>query len=80
MPRYKPYDYKQSKLVAVDYEAQLAPGTFEHAMRRSVEIFLPKTMGRCSAPNQSFSRTPESLAPLRGQSLAGAGYFNRYAI
>lgn len=37
MPRYKPYDYKQSKLVVVDYEAQLQPGTFEHALHHLIE-------------------------------------------
>jgi transposase len=37
MPRYKPYDYKQSKLVVLDYEAQLQPSTFEHALHHLID-------------------------------------------
>ena len=32
MPRYKPYDYRQKKLLAVSFEQQILPGTFEYAL------------------------------------------------
>ena len=32
MPRYKDYDYRQSKLLPVSFEHQILPGTFEHSL------------------------------------------------
>lgn len=32
MPNYKPYNYDQSAMVVINYEDQLQPGTFEHAV------------------------------------------------
>ena len=32
MPRYKDYDYRQSKLLPVSFERQILPGTFEHSL------------------------------------------------
>jgi transposase len=37
MARYKPYDLKQSKLIAVSYADQILPGTFEHALSELVD-------------------------------------------
>ena len=32
MPKFKPYDYKQSAMITLNYEDQLQSGTFEHAI------------------------------------------------
>ncbi len=37
MPRFKPYDYKQSVLLPVNLEDQLMPGTLEFAIHTLVE-------------------------------------------
>ncbi len=37
MPNYKPYDYNQSSMVVINYEDQLQPGTFEHAIHYLVD-------------------------------------------
>ncbi|MCP4272710.1 MAG: IS1182 family transposase, partial [Gammaproteobacteria bacterium] len=37
MPNYKPYDYSQSSMVVINYEDQLQPGTFEHAIHYLVD-------------------------------------------
>ena len=37
MPRFKPYDYRQSLMVPVTLEEQLAPGTLEHALHHLIE-------------------------------------------
>ena len=48
MPNFIPYDYSQSAMVVINYEDQLQPGTFEHAIhhlvneRLDLSIFYPK--------------------------------------
>ena len=37
MPRFKPYDYRQSLMVPLQLEEQLAPGTLEHALHHLIE-------------------------------------------
>src|SRR5947207_11114947 len=37
MPRFKPYDYRQSLMVPLNLEEQLAPGTLEHALHHLIE-------------------------------------------
>jgi transposase len=37
MPRYKPYDYRQSLMVPLNLEEQLSPGTLEHALHHLIE-------------------------------------------
>ena len=32
MPKFKPYNHKQTSIVVINYEEQLQPGTFEHAI------------------------------------------------
>lgn len=58
MPRFKPYDYDQHALVAINYLEQLQPGTFEHAVHYLIEhkldlsVFHPRyrndDTGRCA--------------------------------
>jgi transposase len=37
MPRYKHYDYSQKKLLAVSFEQQILPGTFEYTLHQMIE-------------------------------------------
>ena len=37
MPNFIPYDYNQSTMVVINFEDQLQPGTFEHAINYLVE-------------------------------------------
>jgi transposase len=37
MPRFKPYDYRQSLMVPLTLEEQLSPGTLEHALHHLIE-------------------------------------------
>jgi transposase len=37
MPRYKHYDYAQKKLLAVSFEQQILPGTFEYTLHQMIE-------------------------------------------
>ena len=47
MPKYIPYDYNQHTMVAINFQEQLQPGTFEHAIHLLIEnkldlsIFYP---------------------------------------
>jgi len=36
MPRFKPYNYDQSRFIAIDYRRQILPGTFEYAIDRLI--------------------------------------------
>ena len=36
MPKFKPYDYNQSAMIVINYEDQLQPGTFEHAIHHLI--------------------------------------------
>lgn len=37
MPKFKPYDYRQSSMVVINHEDQLQPGTFEYAIHHLIE-------------------------------------------
>jgi hypothetical protein len=51
MPNFKPYDYNQSSMIVINYQDQLQPGTFEHAIhylvdkKMDISIFFPKLLG-----------------------------------
>jgi hypothetical protein len=38
MPRYKHYDYGQRKFLAVSFEQQILPSTFEHTLHRLIGV------------------------------------------
>lgn len=48
MPKFIPYDYNQSAMVVINYQDQLQPGTFEHAIHHLIDnnldlsVFYPK--------------------------------------
>ncbi|CAH1041710.1 transposase [Halomonas sp. TD01] len=37
MPRFKAYNYDQNAMVVINYQDQLQPGTFEHAVNYLIE-------------------------------------------
>lgn len=37
MARYKPYDYRQTKMLPVRFEEQILPGTFEYTLNRLID-------------------------------------------
>ena len=37
MARYKPYDYRQTKMLPVSFDRQILPGTFEHTLNRLID-------------------------------------------
>ncbi len=37
MPKFKSYDYNQSAMVVINFEEQLQPGTFEHAIHYLID-------------------------------------------
>ena len=37
MPRFKHYNYDQDAMVVINYQEQLQPGTFEHAVHYLIE-------------------------------------------
>jgi transposase len=37
MPRLKPYSYDQTKLIPIDFNRQVQPGTFEFALSRIID-------------------------------------------
>lgn len=48
MPKFIPYDYNQSSMVVINFEEQLQPGTFEHAIHHLIDnkmdmsVFYPR--------------------------------------
>ncbi|MCU7806956.1 MAG: IS1182 family transposase [Candidatus Thiodiazotropha sp. (ex Semelilucina semeliformis)] len=48
MPKFIPYDYNQSAMVVINYQDQLQPGTYEHALHHLLDkkldlsVFYPK--------------------------------------
>ena len=57
MARYKTYDYAQMKMVAVSYERQILPGTFEHTLNGLIDHDIDL------APEASRYRNDETGAP-----------------
>jgi hypothetical protein len=37
MARYKPYDYRQTKMLPVRFDEQILPGTFEYTLNRLID-------------------------------------------
>jgi len=44
MARYRPYNVKQDKFIAVSYAEQIVPGSFEHALNEIIEEHLDLTV------------------------------------
>jgi transposase len=44
MARYKPYDYRQTKMLPVRFEEQILPGTFEYTLSRLIDESIDLTV------------------------------------
>jgi transposase len=44
MARYKPYDYRQTKMLPVRFEEQILPGTFEYTLNRLIDESIDLTV------------------------------------
>ena len=44
MARYKPYDYRQTKMLPVRFDEQILPGTFEHTLNRLIDESIDLTV------------------------------------
>ncbi|MGH9418470.1 MAG: IS1182 family transposase [Thermoanaerobaculia bacterium] len=44
MARYKPYDYRQTKMLPVRFEEQILPGTFEYTLNRLIDESVDLTV------------------------------------
>jgi hypothetical protein len=43
MARYKPYDYRQTKMLPVRFDEQILPGTFEYTLNRLIDESMATT-------------------------------------
>ncbi len=56
MPKFKPYDYRQSSMVVINYEDQLQQGTFEHAIHYLIEHRIDTSVFHDVYQNDSTGR------------------------
>ncbi len=64
MAKYLPYDYSQNTMLAVNFEDQIQPGSFEHALHYLIEhkldlsIFHPEYHNEASSMSDLFPNWP----------------------
>jgi len=56
MPKFIPYDYNQSSMVVINYQDQLQPGTFEHAIHHLIDKRLDLSIFYPSYQNDDVGR------------------------
>lgn len=56
MPKFKPYDYRQSSMVVINYEDQLQQGTFEYAIHYLIENRISTSIFHDAYENDSNGR------------------------
>lgn len=64
MAKYLPYDYSQNTMVAVNFEDQIQPGTFEHALHYLIERKLDLSIFDREYRNDDAGRPAYSPAIL----------------
>ena len=64
MPNFIPYDYNQSTMVVINFEDQLQPGTFEHAINYLVENKLDLSVYFSAYNNEDNGRPAYNPAIL----------------
>lgn len=64
MPKYIPYDYKQSAMVVINYLDQLQPGTFEHAIHYLIDNKLDLSIFHSKYQNEDNGRPAYDPAVL----------------
>ncbi len=58
MPRFKHYNYDQDAMIVINYQEQLQPGTFEHAVHYLIEHKLDLSVFHPKYRNQDTGRLP----------------------
>ncbi len=56
MPRFVPYDYNQHTMIAINFQDQLQPGTFEHAIHYLIDKRLDLTIFYPNFKNEDNGR------------------------
>ena len=56
MPRFKHYNYDQDAMVVINYQEQLQPGTFEHAVHYLIEHKLDLSVFHTKYRNEDTGR------------------------
>lgn len=56
MPKFKPYNHKQSSIIVINYEEQLQTGTFEHAIHYLIHHKLDLSIFNEHFKNDSTGR------------------------
>ena len=56
MPRFVPYDYSQHTMIAINFQDQLQPGTFEHAIHYLIDKKLDLTIFYPNFKNEDNGR------------------------
>ena len=64
MPRFKHYNYDQDAMVVINYQEQLQPGTFEHAVHYLIEHKLDLSVFHPKYRNDDTGRTAYDPAIL----------------
>ena len=56
MPRFKPYDYRQTVMLPIDFEQQILPGTFEYSVHYLVDNELDLSLFNSRFTNDDTGR------------------------
>ncbi|NOY72141.1 MAG: transposase [Gammaproteobacteria bacterium] len=64
MPNFIPYNYKQTELIALNFEDQLQPGTFEHAVHYLIDKKVDLSVFHLRYKNKSTGRAAYDPAIL----------------
>jgi transposase len=56
MPRFKPYDYRQTVMLPIDFERQILPGTFEYSVHYLVDNELDLSLFNSRFANDDTGR------------------------
>ena len=64
MPRFIPYDYNQHTMIVINFQDQLQPGTFEHAIHYLIDNKLDLTIFYPNFKNEDSGRPAYDLAIL----------------
>jgi hypothetical protein len=62
MPKFKPYNYNQTSMAVINYQDQLQPGTFEHAIHYLIDQKLDLSIFN---PNYKMMMVAVRLTILR---------------
>jgi len=70
MPRFKHYNYDQDAMVVINYQDQLQPGTFEHAIHYLIEHKLDLSVFHPKYRNEATGRLARAIwTPIRKRSV-----------